>query len=197
MKLYYCTNTDAFDWETYIAELPESRRNKALRYRREIDRRLCVASYVMLCHALKTSYGIDGQLRFTYGEYGKPYLADYPNVFFNLSHCEAGVACAVSDFEVGADIQEVKPYAEAVANRVFCGGELDELNRTQDKNLEFARLWTRKEAYLKMLGAGISDGMKLIDTAAVSDILTFDIDRCVVSVSGREFDEIIRMYIER
>lgn len=195
MKLYYCIDIDAFDWEAHITELPELRRDKALRYRREIDRKLCVVSYVLLCHALKTSYSIDGQLRFVYGEHGKPYLADYPNVFFNLSHCEAGVACAVSDFEVGADIQEVKPYSEAVANRVFCGGELDALSHAQDKNFEFARLWTRKEAYLKMLGTGISDGMKLVDTTAAPDILTFVFENCVVSAAGGEFDGMIQLYL--
>lgn len=95
-----------------------------------------------------------------YGPYGKPYLKNYPDVFFNISHSGQWVACAVSDKAIGIDVQEVTTFSHDVAAKVCNNVELSMIESANDPAAEFTRIWTRKEAYLKMLGYGIGSGMK-------------------------------------
>lgn len=83
------------------------------------------------------------------GEHGKPYIPNAPH--FNISHSGGIVMCAVSDEEIGVDIQEeVSPErAEKVARRYFAPDEQAELPR-------FTELWAKKEAYIKFTGMGLS-----------------------------------------
>lgn len=82
-------------------------------------------------------------------ENGKPYIPNAP--FFNLSHSGDFVIIAVSEKPVGIDIQEpVAPErAQKIARRFFT---LEE----QELTARFTELWTRKEAYIKFTGIGLS-----------------------------------------
>ena len=85
-----------------------------------------------------------------YGEYGKPYLAS-GDLFFNLSHCQDMVVCAVFDREVGVDIQKID-YRERVINRVCTRAEAASIKTPE----EFTRMWGVKERLAKGDGAGLS-----------------------------------------
>lgn len=101
----------------------------------------------LLCEAVKREFSLDiGKYPEKKGENGKPYLEGAP-FCFNLSHSGAYIACALSDVEVGVDIEAVKPISEGVMRR-FVGkvGNGDEEN---------TRLWTRYEAVGKCFGTGI------------------------------------------
>ncbi len=95
-----------------------------------------------------------------YGLYGKPYLRDYPNVHFNISHSGQYVACAVANRPVGIDVQVIGAYWPDVAANVCSEEELVRIGASDDPAAEFTKLWTQKEAYLKMLGYGIAGGMR-------------------------------------
>ena len=93
-----------------------------------------------------------------YGEKGKPYLRDYP-LFFNLSHSGEYVICAVSDREIGVDIQKCSDTnVMGIAKRFFVEEEcraLEACGTGEERQQCFFRLWVRKEAYGKLLGKGI------------------------------------------
>ena len=62
---------------------------------------------------IKKTFGIDlTKQNFTYTEHGKPYLSDYSDVHFNISHSGEYVVCSVSDKPVGVDIQKISKYRE-------------------------------------------------------------------------------------
>lgn len=108
---------------------------------------------------IKRTFGIDiAKQNFTYTEHGKPYLSDYSDVHFNISHSEKYVVCAVSDKPVGVDIQKISEYNSDVAKRVCNGKELVQIENSSDKASEFTKLWTQKETVLKMYGTGIASG---------------------------------------
>jgi 4'-phosphopantetheinyl transferase len=101
---------------------------------------------------------------FADGEQGKPYLADpteHQRLRFNLTHKYGRAALALSGgSEVGLDLEELReamPF-QRMAERFFVAEETEELlSLPQDKQLAaFFRCWTRKEAYLKGLGTGLS-----------------------------------------
>ena len=95
-----------------------------------------------------------------YGPYGKPYLADYPKAHFNISHSGQYVACSVCDRPVGIDIQEIVPYRSEIAANVCNMVELAHLDVSAEPATEFARIWTKKEAFAKLTGNGIAGGLK-------------------------------------
>lgn len=94
---------------------------------------------------------------FRYGQGGKPYFKNYP-YYFNLSHSGDYVVCALSEREVGIDLQEHRGAAfERVAQRYFSSAEVFALMHAQDRAAFFFRLWARKEAYGKLSGRGIME----------------------------------------
>ncbi len=123
------------------------------------------------------------QQHIAYGPHGKPYLRDYPNVHFNISHSGQYVACAVADRPVGIDVQVVGTYRPDVAVRVCSEGELAKIETSDNLATEFTKLWTRKEAYLKMLGCGIAGGIRELPTGDETRIKTSLLPNAVLSVA--------------
>lgn len=177
-----------------LALLPHDRRQKALRYRSEIDRRLCAYSYLLFQKAIQMIYELTYNGEFSYSEHGKPYMPEHPEIHFNLSHCVKGVACAVGDAPVGVDICEIRDFNDNMAARVLCTNEAERLRHADNKNACFAEIWSRKEAYLKMLGTGIVDGLRDVDTTALS-ITTQVVGDCLLSMCGGRFEGITRLTI--
>ncbi|MBD5535075.1 MAG: 4'-phosphopantetheinyl transferase superfamily protein [Lachnospiraceae bacterium] len=90
---------------------------------------------------------------------GKPSLPDSRGLFFNLSHSGAYAACAISDREVGLDIQECREaVSPAVLNRVLYEMEKDSCTglSEEEKAAFFFRIWAAKEAYVKCTGEGLA-----------------------------------------
>ena len=87
---------------------------------------------------------------------GKPYLPD-ENLYFNISHSGTKVLCAVSDHEIGCDVEQVRAARLGVARRYFCPEEYQSLLACRDAAAQdrlFIRLWTLKESFLKAVGLG-------------------------------------------
>jgi len=142
-----------------IDSLPLFRKEKALSYVFDRDRLLCAKSYMMLSDLLKEKYGIYDKPDFEFGPHGKPYLLD-SDKFFNLSHCPKGILCVVGDEEIGCDVEEIVPDLDMDLCRMcFNEKEQDHILSSPQPTVEFTRLWTRKEAYLKLTGEGLSDSL--------------------------------------
>lgn len=91
------------------------------------------------------------------GTHGKPYIAGSNVPFFNISHCKKAVLLGMHSHEIGVDMEGSRKLSTTFKQRVFSGSELSTINRRKDPALALARLWTRKEAYLKMTGTGINN----------------------------------------
>lgn len=102
-------------------------------------------------------------LTFSYGEKGKPFLAENQrgSVNFNLAHSNGLALYAFShDRELGVDLEFVKDELadEQIAKRFFSTAEVEALQRVPAdlKTQAFFNCWTRKEAYIKARGEGLS-----------------------------------------
>jgi 4'-phosphopantetheinyl transferase len=103
-------------------------------------------------------------IKFEHGEFGKPYIDSLPTgvgLSFNLSHSGEYILIAVGrNRKVGVDIEKIRPQVdlEGIARRFFSPNEVKSLIRFEDElRLEaFFRCWTRKEAYIKARGGGLS-----------------------------------------
>jgi 4'-phosphopantetheinyl transferase len=97
---------------------------------------------------------------------GKPILKNHPELQFNLSHSEELALCAISKNPVGIDIEYLNKEINCldVAKRFFSDAEynfLKSMVNPEKLRLEFFKLWTEKEAYLKSQGRGISTGLEM------------------------------------
>ncbi|MCL2121302.1 MAG: 4'-phosphopantetheinyl transferase superfamily protein [Clostridiales bacterium] len=146
--------------ERNVGRLPEFRRKRCHRYRRERDKQACIISYLLLRQGLFEQYRIAEPGEFIFNGYGKPYLKDYPHIFFNFSHCERGIVCAIAEFEIGIDMQEIHPYDPGVAKLVCSADELCRLTESADPARLFCRIWTAKESYAKARGIGVAEVFK-------------------------------------
>lgn len=158
LRLDFLREAEAYDRMRLL--VPLSRRLRAERYRFMEDRMRCLGAGLLLRFA--TGFDDDDT---DFGPNGKPFFPAHPEICFSLSHSGDLVVCAVSQRTVGADVEEIKPVRESnlfIARRYFTKEEQDELALTKpdpektafDPSV-FTKIWTRKEAYVKMTGEGI------------------------------------------
>ena len=158
--IYVNDDIEGLDLEKALEGVSPQRRDKALRFRFELDRRLSVAVYLLLCEGLEKEYGLTGLPEFVSGYHGKPALKDHPDIHFNLSHCPRAALCVIDDAPVGCDVECVPSGLDMdVCRRCFNEEELAGIAGSDDPQLAFTRLWTRKEAFLKLTGEGLTDDL--------------------------------------
>lgn len=112
---------------------------------------------------------------------GKPYLVGNA-LYFSISHSGPFVMCALHTAPVGADIEMSGAYRERIAKRICSPAEYAYI---QGDATRFLQVWTRKEAFVKLSGKGISFGLKKIPTADQNG-LTPDILSYAVSTQDTE-----------
>lgn len=107
-------------------------------------------------------------LEFSYGAYGKPALNSPGQLRFNMSH-SGGVAlfAFTEKRDVGIDVEQIRAdfASEDIARRFFSAVEVECLSGLPDeeKVAAFFRCWTRKEAYIKAIGKGLSQSLDGFD----------------------------------
>jgi 4'-phosphopantetheinyl transferase len=121
------------------------------------------------------------QVAFQYGPHGKPKLhascqptEEEPAVCFNLAHAADRVLFGFSrGRELGVDVEELSamPDTEEIAQRFFSPPERAWLTagRPEERAHRFFVLWTRKEAFLKAIGSGISRSLSDFDVSGTPD----------------------------
>ena len=140
-------------------------RERAERFHFERDRKRFVAARVFLRRILGTSLGVEPQrVSFQYGPFGKPALGGEfkdSSLRFNVSHSHRCAIYAVTHGrEVGVDLEFIRPLDDLLnlADRNFSVAENNVLRSLpeQDRRNGFFDCWTRKEAFLKATGDGLS-----------------------------------------
>ncbi len=112
------------------------------------------------------------QLEFWHNRFGKPALTTTcggEQLRFNLSHSDDIVLYAIAGREVGVDVERIRPdfVSEAIAKRFFSPREVAVLQALppQVRTEAFYNCWTRKEAYVKAKGKGMSIALNDFDVA--------------------------------
>ena len=158
--IYIDDDIKGFDLESALPLLSEQRREQVLRFKYELGRKTCAMAYMLLRRALREKYGIEEAPVFEYGEHGKPSIIGHPDIHFNFSHCREAVACAISEQPIGVDVESVREYKDSLVRYTMNDQEVQQILQAERPDMEFTRLWTMKEAKLKLSGHGISDDMK-------------------------------------
>ena len=158
--IYLDDDIQGFDLEAALPLLSEQRREQALRFKHEQGRKTCAMAYLLLCRALREEYGLTEKPLFEYGEHGKPAIVGHPDIHFNVSHCREAVVCAVSDRPVGIDVESIREFKDSLVRYTMNDLELQRISQAERPEVAFIRLWTMKEAKLKLTGEGIRNNLK-------------------------------------
>jgi 4'-phosphopantetheinyl transferase len=151
------------------ALLDDGEIGRAEQIRRDVDRRRFVVAHGVARVLVGRHLGVPaGQLRWRRGPHGKPELCGaWTGAQVNLSHSgDLNAVAITASRRVGVDVQQLVQHldAAALASRFFPPGEARYVSSTTDpaaRAVRFARLWTRKEACVKAVGATLVQGLPL------------------------------------
>lgn len=124
-----------------------------------------------------------------YGKNGKPYVPNTDNVAFSISHSGSVAAGALltGGGDVGVDIERVdrenRVRHERIAARFYTDAERAFIDTSDDRELSFYTVWTRKEAYLKYTGEGITRPLTEVDTVRLPDDVSV-VSRIIEAADG-------------
>ena len=113
---------------------------------------------------------------------GKPYIKD-SKLNFNVSHsADAIIAIVGLGYDsLGIDMEVLQNKdREKIIKRFFQNDEIAFINSSEDKNLEFYRIWTKKEAYIKKNALNMTYISKI--NVLKEKVYTFTIDNIIISV---------------
>ena len=154
IKIAYC-NVENLDLKKAYGLVPKNRQEKIDFYRFDKDKKLSAGAYLLLDKLLKEE-NITHPI-FKTQEYGKSYISNYENIYFNLSHSDKLVACAISDKEIGVDIEYNDPEIDLnIAKNYFYNSEYEGIMNSKNPSDEFFKYWVLKESYMKYTGLGFN-----------------------------------------
>lgn len=168
MKIYKCNISDVTqnELDVWYDEMSEERKSEVMRMVNEkkkiskiISDHLCRKAVSEFCDASQE------KIVFIKNNHGKPYAKNLP-VYFSVSHSSDTVVCAVSDKEIGIDIEKIKPFNPKAAKKFAVEKELEYIGRNKNG---FFEIWTLKEAYFKCIGTGLGADIKNVSFEILQD----------------------------
>jgi 4'-phosphopantetheinyl transferase len=178
-------DAEAHLWVVALDHVPETlpgfrsvlspdEQQRASRFLRAVDAQRYMAARASLRSLLGAYVGMEpGQIQFAYDRFGKPCLAPEANaalVHFSISHsAELALFGFVRGHRIGIDVERVRGNVDIanLAKRFFSPNESEKIRSlSSGQQLEaFFCCWTRKEAYLKGRGEGISFGLDRVEVS--------------------------------
>ena len=172
----------------FYEKMPKERKKKIDALKPEGSKRLCLGAGILLDKAVREYLATDcskklpspSDYEIATAPQGKPYIKGLSDFSFNLSHSGDMAVIAVSDREVGVDIQKLKHFKDSLVEHVFniedkkLAKELvAELSGTgltagdaQHDDISFdqvyTRMWAMKESVMKYTGKGLALAPKMI-----------------------------------
>lgn len=149
-------NLTEADFEKAFEGLSSERKQRCLRYKFLEDRRRMAFADSLLKKLIKEELKSDEISVYNLPS-GKPVAkAKEKEIFVSITHSGGFVACAIADTSVGIDLEAKREIKPEFINRVLSEAELEFVKKSDDFQTAFLKIWTAKEAYLKLTGQGLS-----------------------------------------
>ena len=164
-------NYSDFDNEesALLNNLSKQETNRANKFYFSIDKKRYLLTRALLKNILSRITDTPArQLHFKFNEHGKPYLESFKHIYFNISHSgDIGLLAVTDCAAIGIDVEQYRKRLQLreIAERFFSKYETDILLNLPDnqKISAFFSCWTRKEAFIKALGLGLTLPLKNFD----------------------------------
>lgn len=120
-------------------------------------KRESITGEYLLIKGLKEYFDVDyNDIEIIKNNNGKPFINE-KNIFFSISHADNFVVCALSTKDIGIDVEKVKEVNLKAMELFATEKEKDYITNSLDKLEErFFRIYTLKEAYVKMQGTDLT-----------------------------------------
>lgn len=102
-------------------------------------------------------------LEFGQNEFGKPFIIGKNGYDFSVSHSARAVAFAGVSSRIGVDIERIRRRKSGFSECFFAENEIKFIEESETPDEAFFEIWTKKEAYSKMLGKGLAAGFSSFD----------------------------------
>jgi 4'-phosphopantetheinyl transferase len=159
-------------WHVSMANFPHDRsclgilspaeQEQATRFHFPQDRDRFLLTRYVLRKLISQYLGLEpGCTAFEVDYFGKPYIPNYRDFQFNISHSEALILIAFCrTYRIGIDVEHMRPLedAEQIAATFFARAEFEDYQATPASLQQeaFFNCWTRKEAFIKAVGKGLA-----------------------------------------
>ena len=154
IKLAYC-NIENLDLKNAYGLVSKNRQEKIDFYRFDKDKKLSCGAYLLLKKLLYDE-NISKPI-FKTAKYGKAYISNHEDIYFNMSHSGKIVLCAISDMEVGVDVEYIDDEIDLnIAKHYFYNSEYENIMNAKNRPDEFFKYWVLKESYMKYTGLGMN-----------------------------------------
>lgn len=162
MRIYLLSFNGVQEEYELITPLLSKQRLSYCENKKNLGNKLSSAyAYGLLRYAIKAETGEGLMPDFEYNSHGKPFIKGSP-LKFSLSHSENTVICAVSEKEIGTDIQFVRPISVRAVEKFCTPEEMEKVLSSEDKDRESCRIWCIKESRGKLTGMGFQEGFSAI-----------------------------------
>lgn len=152
INLYY-SNIKDLNLKKGYNKVSNQRKAKINRFKFEKDKKLSCGVELLLIKSLQ-DIGIEDPI-FKLDKNNKPYISNYPNIYFNLSHSKNMIACGISNSQIGVDIEYNDPNIDLnLAKHYFFNKEYNSIINSKNPADEFFKYWVLKESYMKYTGLG-------------------------------------------
>jgi len=193
MKIYYLPNISN-EWnlqdKTLLNYVSVQRQKKIAKFHTALDKKLSLYASLLVRMEISLATGASvSNLQFSLDSNNKPILVSYPNINFNFSHTHNAILCGIAcNNSIGVDIEKINTPPLTIMNKVFHPQEIEYVSQKDiiQKQIRFYEIWTRKEAFAKQLGIGLTTQINKYNTIGepISSLLnTWQIDEYCCSVS--------------
>ncbi|MGE5499043.1 MAG: 4'-phosphopantetheinyl transferase family protein, partial [Syntrophothermus sp.] len=179
VHIWYGCNTPAYRYmEMMRRVISDYELNKAYKFffSRDRERFIIIRAVLRILISKYQNVGIN-EIRYMKNNFGKPYIMvpkGHAPLKFNISHSNSAFIMAFTrNREIGVDIEKIRSDfpAENIARLFFSRSEIEELLQMQGRQLTkaFFGCWTKKEAYIKAKGMGLSIDLSSFDVSVAAD----------------------------
>lgn len=175
------------EYEKYLPYLSPEKQTQIHKFWFDIDKKLSLFADLFVRYLACTTLNLcNADLTFDKNVYGKPHLAGFPNFQYNVSHTRNAIAIGLSSKPIGVDVEKSRSVDLKIAERFFSRNEYSYiLSRRDYQDISYYEIWTRKEAYIKWNGKGLSlplTSFDVTDNALVGMLSAIELNDYIVSV---------------
>lgn len=151
----------------YIRKIQQDSKDKGAIQQKKLHN----TAHELLQYAIEKEYKEKvNKLTMRSSQHGKPYFVEkresgeeeISEIKFNLSHSGEMAVCILSNNEVGIDIEKMRKYNPKVADKILSDEEWEFLQKSEQRDKDFIKFWTLKEAYGKYTGKGLGMDFKQV-----------------------------------
>lgn len=162
MAKIYMINVNEFgEWNKYEylkQFVSKECRKRADKFYFVEDAKRTVGAELLVRYYLRLNYNTSNRkIEMEYNQYGKPYIKNSNDLYFNISHSCDWIICAWSNHEIGVDLENIRHIDLDIARVQFCNDEYTYIIELPELSYRrFMQIWTLKESYIKYIGKGLN-----------------------------------------